>query len=84
MIASKWKKHVFKFFRWTPYCYNETISETRQHFGRMRAIRLPTVRVSVATTRCQCCGGGGPQVNKYEQVSSDDHQMSMGGWGAGG
>ena len=20
LIASKWKKRVFKFFRWTPYC----------------------------------------------------------------
>ena len=28
-------------------------------------------------------GGGGPQVNKFEQVSSDDHQMSLVGGGAG-
>ena len=27
---------------------------------------------------------GGPQMNKFEQVSSDDHQMSpAGGWGKG-
>ena len=25
--------------------------------------------------------GGGPQVNKFEQVSSDDHQMSLAGGG---
>ena len=24
--------------------------------------------------------GGGPQVNKFEQVSSDDQQMSLAGW----
>ena len=51
----------------------------------MRTARLPTVHVLVATTSCQCwcvCGGGaegrlGPQVNKIEQVSSDDQQMSV-------
>ena len=37
--------------------------------------RLPTTRASVAT-RCQHCGEG-PQVNKFEQVSSLDHQMSL-------
>ena len=31
----------------------EVYIETRQHFSRMRAACLPTVRVSVATTRCQ-------------------------------
>ena len=29
----------------------------RQHSSRMRTARLPTVRVSVATTRCQCRRG---------------------------
>ena len=45
---------------------------------------LPTVYVPVATTRCRYhLGGGlGPQVNKFEQVSSDDHQMSV-AWGVG-
>ena len=36
----------------------------------------------MATTRYQYRGGGGglgPQVNKFEQVSSDDHQMSVAG-----
>ena len=27
---------------------------------------------------------GGPELNKFEQVSSDDHQMSLAGNGAGG
>ena len=51
---------------------------------------------SVATTRCQYQWGGGgvgPWVNKFEQVSSDDHLVSVaegrgdaqvmsgGGWG---
>ena len=35
-------------------------------------------------TRCRYRGGGdgeGPQVNKFEQVFSDDHQMSVAGVG---
>ena len=37
---------------------------------------------SVATTKCQYqWEGGGLQVNKFEQVSSDDHQMSVAGVG---
>ena len=37
----------------------------------MRTARLETVHasVSVATTRCHC-GGVGPQMNKFEQVSN--------------
>ena len=49
----------------------------------MRTARLPTVRVSVATTRYQYWWGVGPQANKFEQVSSDDHQMSAAGEGVG-
>ena len=54
----------------------------------MRTARLPTVRALVANTRYQyCClyvwGWGGPEVNKFEQVSSDDHQMSVEGEGVG-
>ena len=47
--------------------------KTKQHSSRMRRMRLPTVCVLVATTRCQY------QVNKFEQVSSDDHQMPVAG-----
>ena len=47
------------------------------HSSRMHTARLQTVHVSVATTRCQYCDGVGPQLNKFEQVSSDDHQMSV-------
>ena len=36
--------------------------------------RLPISRVSVTTTRCQYQLG---EVNKFEQVSSDDHQISI-------
>ena len=43
----------------------------------MHTARLPTVRVSVATTRCQYWWRVGPQVNKFEWVSKDDHQMSV-------
>ena len=35
----------------------------------MRITHLQTVRASEATTRC----------HKFEQVSSDDHQMSLAG-----
>ena len=56
---------------------------TRQYSSRMRTTRLPTVGVSVVSTRCQDGGPRvlGPRVNKFEQVFSDDHQMSVaGGW----
>ena len=31
-----------------------------------------TVNASAATTKCHSGGGGPPQMNKFEQVSSDD------------
>ena len=43
----------------------------------MHTARLPTVHVSVATTRCQCQWG---RRSSSEQVSSDYRQMSVGGW----
>ena len=43
----------------------------------MRTPILPTVPASVAT-RCQYQWGC-PKVNKFEQVSSDGHQMSLAG-----
>ena len=64
------------------------------HSSSVPAARLPRVRVSLATTGCQYWWGMGigPQMNKFEQVSSDDHQISVarewrstrvsfGGWG---
>ena len=52
--------------------------KTRRHSSRMRSARLPTVRISVTTTRCRYQWEGvGPQVNKFEQVSSDDQQISL-------
>ena len=46
---------------------------------------MPTIHVPVATARCQYQVGGGVglQENKFEQVSSDDHQMSEQGEGVG-
>ena len=43
----------------------------------MLTARLPTIHALVAT-RCHYWYGG-PQVNKFEQVSSDDHQISLAG-----
>ena len=61
-------------------------------FSRMATAYLQTMRASVAITRC--CSGGDPQVNKFEDVSSVGHQMSVAGgrvrgprfdgWGGGG
>ena len=47
----------------------------------MRTARLPN-GVSVATNTYQWWlgAGVGPQVNKFEQVSTDDHQMSLAAW----
>ena len=60
-------------------------SKTRRHSSRMSTARLPTVHTLVAT-RCQYQweGRGGPQVNKFEQVSSDGNQMSLVGDRIGG
>ena len=60
---------------------------TGQHYSRMHTIRLPSIHVLVVTTRCQYSGGGrwlGPQVNKFERVSSDYHQSSVVGEGGDG
>ena len=39
---------------------------------------LANLCVSMAATKCEYqLGGLGPQVNKFEQVSSDDHQISV-------
>ena len=50
----------------------------------MRTARLPTIRVSVAMPHDISPGGVGvgPQVNKFEQVISDWHQISL-VWGPG-
>ena len=52
----------------------------------MNPARLPIVRISNRTCfgttfRCQCCCGEGvgPQVNKFEQIFSDDYQASEAG-----
>ena len=55
------------------------IKRTRQHSSRMCTARLPILHVLVVTNRCQYQKGVGPQVKKFEQVSSDDHQMSVAG-----
>ena len=39
--------------------YSKNEFETRQYSSRMRTARLPTVRVLVATARCQYHRGGG-------------------------
>ena len=49
------------------------------HSFRMRTAHLSTVPASVAT-RCQY--NGGPEVNMFEQVSSDAQEV--GWWGGGG
>ena len=51
-----------------------------QYSSRMDTVCLEAVRapVSVASTRCHSRGVG-PQMNKFKQVSSDHHQMSLGG-----
>ena len=53
----------------------------RQHFSRMRTARLLTVRVSVVCQYLCISGEGegevGSKVKKFEQVCSDDHQMSV-------
>ena len=53
------------------------ITFPRKHSSRMRIPNWPTVQALVAI-RCQYYGGGGgPQVNKFQQASSLGHQMSL-------
>ena len=49
---------------------------TRQHSSRIHTTHLPSIHVSVATTRSQHID---PQLNKFEQISRDDHQLSVAG-----
>ena len=44
----------------------------------MRTARLPTARASAIRCPYQFFGGG-PQMKKFEQVSSDGHLMSLAG-----
>ena len=60
------------------YWYLIFIFTKRNHSSRMRTARL--LRASIAS-RCQIRYGG-PQVNKFEQVPSLDHQMPQ-RWGLG-
>ena len=48
--------------------------KTRMHSSRKGAAHLQTVRALEATSRCRSKGGA---MNKFEHVSSDDHQMSV-------
>ena len=48
----------------------------------MHTSRLQTVDVSVATIRCQYQRVVSPQVNKFEQDSSEDNKMPVAGGGA--
>ena len=49
-----------------------TRNGSRRHSSRMRTTYW------VAITLVSTCGGVGPEMNKSEHVSSDDHQMSVG------
>ena len=48
---------------------------TREYSGRKRKAHLQTGHISVVPTRCH--SRKGPQVNKFELVSSVGHQMSV-------
>ena len=59
--------------------------QTRKYSSRMRTAHLHQLYGHSIATRChhQCWWGrGGIEVNKFEQVFSDGHQMSQagGGW----
>ena len=43
----------------------------------MCTARLETLHASVSVTTTKCCSWGGLQMNMFEQVSSDHHQMSV-------
>ena len=56
------------------------LQQTRMHSRRMLTARLETVHVSVSVATISCFGervGVGPEMNKFEQVSNDHHQMPL-------
>ena len=58
------------------------ICSPKKHSSKMPTTPLPTVNSPVLTSGGHQCG---PQVNKFEQVSSDGHQTSLAwrqGWGS--
>ena len=55
--------------------------ETMQHSSRICTNRLPTVCISVAAISTPGDGGVRPQENKFEQICSEDHQVSVAGGG---
>ena len=63
--------------------YYQKTKKTRQHSSMIHATHLPTLHVSVATTRCPYQWGVGwgivLQVNKFEHVSIDNQKMSVAG-----
>ena len=60
------------------------IDETRNDCSRTHTVMLVLTVPSSTATRCQPrWGGGSSEVNKIEQVSIDDHQMSLAGGSLG-
>ena len=43
----------------------------------IHAARLETLRALVSVVTARCCSLGCPQMNKFEQIASDHHQMSL-------
>ena len=58
--------------------------ETSMYSNRKRTTYLPTIHPLVSPPDVSTVGGGGPQVNKSEQVSSDGHQIPLAGPGQSG
>ena len=50
-----------------------SISSYITNTSRIYTTCLSTTYVSVTTSRCQSGWGMGPQVDKFQQVSNDDH-----------
>ena len=57
------------------YGYHKHSTNSRTHSIRMRSARLQIIHASKGTSRCHL--GGVPEMNKFERVSSDGHQMSL-------
>ena len=67
----------FIFMLFSPFSLQK-FNKTRKQSSGMRTTRLSAI-CPLVTTRCQYELGVDPQVNKFAQVSSDGHQMSLAG-----
>ena len=67
-------------YRFQPYLPDVFVYHNRELHKDAYRLHAATICALIAGTRCQHRWGG-PEVNKFKQVSSDGHKMSLAGSG---